>query len=70
MPLIATSYLHPYRHTSHASIQLQVRADVFVLEFSGPSCTRGEIQVCRTTTKQVDWHKHMRNQYIQHCIYI
>ena len=40
-----------------------------MLEFSGLSGVRGEIHVCRTTTKRVDWCKHVRNQYIQHCIY-
>ena len=40
-----------------------------LLEFSGPSGARGEIHVCRTTTKRVDWRKRVRNQYIQHCIY-
>ena len=32
-----------------------------MLEFSGPSGARGEIHVCRTTTKRVDWRKRVRN---------
>ena len=31
----------------------------------GPSSARGEIHVCRTTTKRVDWRKRVRNQQIQ-----
>ena len=34
------------------------------MEFSGPSGARGEIHVCRTTTKRVDWRKRVRNQYV------
>ena len=37
------------------------KASSSLLEFSGPSGARGEIHVCRTTTKRVDWRKHVRN---------
>ena len=43
---------------------------VEMLEFSGLLGMRGEIHICHTTTKWVDWCKHVRNQYIQHCIYM
>ena len=37
------------------------KASSSLLEFSGPSGARGEIHVCRTTTKRVDWRKRVRN---------
>ena len=41
---------------------MQVELPPWLLEFSGPSGARGEMHVCRTTTKRVDWRKRVRYQ--------
>ena len=47
--------------TSRNGYHLNAMTMTHLLEFSGPSGARGEIHVCRTTTKRVDWRKRVRN---------